>query len=167
LSFAHVLGCAKISQIHTFILLLLIIILSIRVFTSGLVSSPGELYDLIVEAGIKSPASGNQDGSYLTVHSHLAARFALSQLLGNFGLCIMDTGFWQKAFAADVSATVVGHLRRETCQHSADYLCNDSLDIFSGLSAISQSLGLWEPSLELGGLLSSICRNSRSRYVHI
>lgn len=80
---------------------------SISVFTSGMVDSPGELYDLIVAAGKKTPVAGNHERSCLTVHSANAARFAVSQVLGNFGLCIMDTGFWQKAFAADISAAVV------------------------------------------------------------
>ncbi|OAP57619.1 hypothetical protein AYL99_08357 [Fonsecaea erecta] len=112
--FYTVLGGIKATFItdylHSFILLLLIVIFSVRVFTSGIVDSPGQLYDMIVEASKKAPMASNQDGSYLTVHSPLAARFALSQLLGNFGLCIMDTGFWQKAFAADISAAVPGYL---------------------------------------------------------
>lgn len=52
--------------IHTFILLIIIIIFSLTAYASSdLLGSPAAVYDLLVEAAQSSPVDGNKDGSYL------------------------------------------------------------------------------------------------------
>lgn len=62
--------------IHTFILLIIIIIFSLTVYaTSDVLGSPGAVYDLLVKASIAHPVEGNKDGSYLTMQSREGAIF--------------------------------------------------------------------------------------------
>lgn len=52
--------------IHTFILLIIIIIFSLTAYAhSDVLGSPSAVYDLLVEASARHPVEGNKDGSYL------------------------------------------------------------------------------------------------------
>lgn len=52
--------------IHTFILLIIIIIFSLTAYASSdLLGSPAAVYDLLVQAAQSFPVDGNKDGSYL------------------------------------------------------------------------------------------------------
>jgi Na+/proline symporter len=62
--------------IHTFILLLIIIVFALTTYaTSDILGSPGAVYDLLVEAAAAHPVDGNKDGSYLTMQSREGAIF--------------------------------------------------------------------------------------------
>lgn len=54
--------------------------------------SPGRVYDLLVEAGIKHPVEGNAKGSYLTMRSKEGAIFFVINIVGNFGTVFCDNG---------------------------------------------------------------------------
>lgn len=57
--------------IHTFILLIIIIIFSLTAYASSdLLGSPAAVYDLLVEAAQSFPVEGNKDGSYLVSLLH-------------------------------------------------------------------------------------------------
>lgn len=52
--------------IHTFILLIIIIIFSLTAYASSdILGSPSAVYDLLVQAAQAHPVDGNKDGSYL------------------------------------------------------------------------------------------------------
>jgi len=68
------------------------------------------LYDLLVKHDGDKYIEGNYLGSVLTGKSQGAVIFGLILTAGNFGLCIMDSSFWQKTFSSDVRSTVPGYL---------------------------------------------------------
>lgn len=116
--------------IHTFIITIIICYFTIKTYSTPEIPSIGEMYNLVVAAGQQHPVSGNHNGSYLTMTSKNASSsspsahrvgsqadtcdqamlFSIIHLLGNFGLVIMDTGFFTKAFAAAPSAVVPGYI---------------------------------------------------------
>lgn len=54
--------------IHTFILLIIIIVFSLTTYaTSDVLGSPSAVYDRLVEAAAIHPVAGNAEGSYLTM----------------------------------------------------------------------------------------------------
>lgn len=95
---------------HTFVITVIICFFTIVTFQTPEISSPSHLFDLIVAAGKEHPVSGNQDGSYLTMTSKGAILFGIIHILANFGLVIMDTGFFVKAFSAAPQAVVPGYV---------------------------------------------------------
>ncbi|KAF7558079.1 hypothetical protein G7046_g5880 [Stylonectria norvegica] len=95
---------------HTFFITIVICFFTIKTFTTPEIGSPGGLYDLVVAAGNAHPVVGNKDGSYLTMTSKNAILFGIIHLLANFGLVIMDTGFFAKAFSAAPQAVVPGYI---------------------------------------------------------
>ncbi|KAM0321566.1 hypothetical protein ACHAQA_010056 [Verticillium albo-atrum] len=96
--------------IHTFIITIIICFFTIKAFLTPEISSPAHLYELIVAAGEAHPVPGNENGSYLTMTSHGAMLFGIIHVLANFGLVVMDTGFFVKAFAAQPQAVVPGYV---------------------------------------------------------
>ncbi|KAG8167700.1 hypothetical protein KVR01_003389 [Diaporthe batatas] len=95
---------------HTFIITIIICYFTIATFSVPEISSPGHLFDLVVKAGQAHPVAGNHDGSYLTMASKDAILFGIIHILANFGLVIMDTGFFTKAFSAAPQAVVPGYI---------------------------------------------------------
>ncbi|KAH6693533.1 urea active transporter [Plectosphaerella plurivora] len=96
--------------VHTFTITIIICFFTIKAFLTPEIASPAHLYDLIVAAGEAHPVSGNESGSYLTMTSHGAMLFGIIHILANFGLVIMDSGFYVKAFAAQPQAVVPGYI---------------------------------------------------------
>lgn len=52
--------------------------------TSDKIGSPGAMYDMLKEAAIKKPVSGNAGGSYLTMRSKSGLIFGVINIIGNF-----------------------------------------------------------------------------------
>ena len=72
--------------VHTFILLVIIIIFSFTTYaTSPLLGSPSKVFDLLVKAAADHPVEGNAGGSYLTMKSTQGAIFFVINIVGNFG----------------------------------------------------------------------------------
>lgn len=76
--------------LHTVALVIIAVYLTIKTITNPAIGSPRGLFDLVNAATPASPASGNQDGSYLTMASKGGLEFLVLHTLGNFGLVIMD-----------------------------------------------------------------------------
>ncbi|KAF4547828.1 Sodium:solute symporter-like protein 2 [Elsinoe fawcettii] len=95
---------------HTFVILIIACYFTVKAFVTPEIDSIGHLYDLVVAAGQAHPVDGNKDGSYFTMTSHGALMFAIIHVLANFGLVIMDTSFFSKAFAAKPAAVVKGYV---------------------------------------------------------
>ncbi|KAJ4864068.1 sodium:solute symporter family domain-containing protein [Trichoderma breve] len=95
---------------HTFVITVIICFFTIKTFTVPEIGSPAGLFELIVKAGQDHPVPGNEGGSYLTMTSKNAILFGIIHILANFGLVIMDTGFFAKAFSAAPQAVVPGYI---------------------------------------------------------
>ncbi|PWY84801.1 Na+/solute symporter [Aspergillus heteromorphus CBS 117.55] len=94
---------------HTAIILIIACYFTIKAFTFEEVGSIGGLYDLVQAAAKRHPVSGNHDGTYLTMTSKGAILFAILHICSNFGLVIMDTSYFIKAFSASPSSVVPGY----------------------------------------------------------
>ncbi|KAJ5769561.1 hypothetical protein N7520_004120 [Penicillium odoratum] len=94
---------------HTAIILIIACYFTAKAFSVDQVGSVGNLYDLLVAAAERHPVSGNQAGTYLTMKSKSAIIFGILHTLGNFGLVIMDTSYFIKAFSASPAAVVPGY----------------------------------------------------------
>lgn len=97
--------------IHTFILLVIIIIFALTAYASSdVLGSPGAVYDLLVEAAAAHPVEGNRDGSYLTMQSREGAIFFVINIVGNFGTVFLDNGYYNKAIAASPVHALPGYI---------------------------------------------------------
>lgn len=114
--------------VHTFILLILIIIFSLTAYAqSDVLGSPSKVYDLLVEAALRHPVSGNAEGSYLTMKSQGGVEFFvinigkpnypsdyigidLTGTVGNFGTVFLDNGYYNKAIAASPVHALPGYI---------------------------------------------------------
>ncbi|KAJ9270428.1 hypothetical protein DTO212C5_3459 [Paecilomyces variotii] len=94
---------------HTVIILIIACYFSIKVFTYDQIGSVGNLFELVKAASIRNPVSGNEQGTYLTMTSKGAILFGIIHICSNFGLVIMDTSYFIKAFSASPSAVVPGY----------------------------------------------------------
>lgn len=95
---------------HTFTILIVLCWFSAKAFSVDEIGSIQHLYDLLKAASQQNPVTGNHDGSYLTMTSKGGIEFGILHILANFGLVIMDTSFFIKAFAASPSAVVPGYV---------------------------------------------------------
>ena len=98
--------------IHTFIALIIFMYIATVGVTNDKVGSIGKLYDLVVEYQETSGLyiKGNYKGSLLTMKSKGSWYFGLIHNIGDIGLTVMDSSFWQKAYSADVTATVPAYI---------------------------------------------------------
>ncbi|KAK2601784.1 hypothetical protein QQS21_004668 [Conoideocrella luteorostrata] len=95
---------------HTFVITIVVCFFTIKVFLVPEIGSPHDLFNIIAQVGKVHPVDGNRDGSYLTMTSKGAILFGIIHILSNFGLVIMDTGFFAKAFSAAPHAVVPGYI---------------------------------------------------------
>ncbi|KAI0894178.1 Na+/solute symporter [Annulohypoxylon nitens] len=97
--------------IHTFILLIIIIIFSLTAYASSdRLGSPSAVYDLLVEAALSHPVDGNANGSYLTMRSKEGVIFFVINIVGNFGTVFLDNGYYNKAIAASPVHALPGYI---------------------------------------------------------
>ncbi|KAJ6781649.1 hypothetical protein PWT90_01399 [Aphanocladium album] len=95
---------------HTFVITAIVCFFTIKVWLTPEIGSPAALFDTITQLAVNRPVSGNHNGSYLTMTSKNAILFGIIHTLSNFGLVIMDTGFFAKAFSAAPHAVVPGYI---------------------------------------------------------
>ncbi|KAI9737742.1 MAG: hypothetical protein M1834_009110 [Cirrosporium novae-zelandiae] len=95
---------------HTCVILIICCYFTIKAFTFSEIESVGHLFELLQAASIRHPISGNENGSYLTMTSKGGILFGILHICANFGLVIMDTSFFIKAFAASPAAVVPGYV---------------------------------------------------------
>ncbi|KAK3372707.1 Sodium:solute symporter family-domain-containing protein [Podospora didyma] len=120
--------------IHTFILLIIIIIFSLTTYASSdILGSPSKVYDLLVEAALKHPVDGNKDGSYLTMQSREGAIFFVINIVGNFGTVFLDNGYYNKAIAASPVHALPGYIIGGLCWFAIPWLTATTM----GLAALS------------------------------
>jgi Na+/proline symporter len=99
-------------QIHTAIILITILIFWFKVYASGnQVGSPGKMWDLLIEAAKRNNYSApTKDGSYLTIRSLGALKFAILSILEYTGVVFLDNSFHQKGIAADPASAIPGYV---------------------------------------------------------
>ncbi|KAI1101999.1 Sodium:solute symporter family-domain-containing protein [Jackrogersella minutella] len=95
--------------LHTTVALILIIYFTLKILTHEAVGGLGGLYDKVMATAAENYIPGNYEGSLLTMKSKDAIIWGLILKFGNLALVVMDTAFWQKSFASEVSATVPGY----------------------------------------------------------
>ncbi|KAF1987581.1 urea active transporter [Aulographum hederae CBS 113979] len=95
---------------HTTVILIILCYFSVKAWTIEEIGSVGKLYELVKAATERNPIPGNHDGSYLTMTSKDGILFGILHLCANFGLVIMDTSFFIKAFSASPKAVVPGYI---------------------------------------------------------
>ncbi|KAH8650014.1 SSS family solute:Na+ symporter [Xylariales sp. PMI_506] len=96
--------------VHTFFIMIVLVWFTIKVILVEEIGSIGALYDAVVAVDRENPVAGNYQGSHLTMRSDGCLYFGILHVISNFGSVIMDTGFWQKGFSADVAAAVPGYV---------------------------------------------------------
>ncbi|CAM9024315.1 unnamed protein product [Wickerhamomyces anomalus] len=99
--------------VHSFILLIVMCYICTAALTNENIGGLDGLYDKLVAkeaAGELRYIEGNYKGSFITGKSQGAVFFGLIHSIGDTGLTVMDSSFWQKSFSADVRATVPGYL---------------------------------------------------------
>lgn len=92
--------------LHTTIALILIIYFTLAVLTHEQIGGLSGLYDKVRDSAADNYIIGNYAGSLLSFRSKGAIMFGLILKFGNLALVVMDTAFWQKAFASEVHSTV-------------------------------------------------------------
>lgn len=97
--------------IHTIAIIVIILTFAFKTFaTSEVLGSPGKVWELITQAGINHPVSGNAEGSYLTMHSRSGGIFFVINIVGNFGTVFLDNGYWNKAIASSPASALPGYI---------------------------------------------------------
>jgi Na+/proline symporter len=99
-------------QIHTAIILIIILVFWFKVYATGSqIGSPGKMWDLLIEAAKRNNYSApTKDGSYLTIRSLGALKFAILSILEYTGVVFLDNSFHQKGIAADPASAIPGYV---------------------------------------------------------
>ncbi len=101
--------------VHTFIAVILLCYFSTAVLASDKINGLSGLYDLVMKHDGDRYIDGNYQGSVMTFKSKGAIIFGIIHSVGDFGLTVMDSSFWQKTFSASVKATVPGYIIGAVC----------------------------------------------------
>jgi Na+/proline symporter len=72
--------------------------------------SPRKFYELLVQASIDMPISGNHEGSYLTFKSNGGLVFAIDLLVAGFSTVWLDQAYWQRAIASRPETSVKAYM---------------------------------------------------------
>ncbi|KAH6623985.1 Sodium:solute symporter family-domain-containing protein [Chaetomium sp. MPI-SDFR-AT-0129] len=129
--------------VHTFILLIIIIVFSLTAYAShDVLGSPGAVYDLLVKAATRHPVDGNKDGSYLTMQSREGAIFFVINIVGNFGTVFLDNGYYNKAIAASPVHALPGYILGGLCWFAIPWLTATTM----GLTALAMENTPWFPT---------------------
>ncbi|KAH0233559.1 sodium symporter family protein, partial [Aureobasidium melanogenum] len=98
--------------VHTAIILIIIFVFWFKVYATGdQIGSPGKMWDLLNAAANRNDYSApTEGGTYLTIRSLGALKFAILSLLEYTGVVFLDNSFHQKGIAADPAAAVPGYV---------------------------------------------------------
>ncbi|KAI2468481.1 sodium/proline symporter [Annulohypoxylon bovei var. microspora] len=119
--------------LHTFIIMIILVWITIKIIVAKEIGSIGALYDAVVAADKIRPVQGNYGGSHLTMRSEQCLYFGILHVISNFGAVIMDTGFWQKGFSANVASAVPSYVLGGIASFSVPW----AIGTFGGLAAVA------------------------------
>jgi len=141
---------------HTVIIYLVILtFVSMVFFISPVTGGIEGMYQKLVEAADLRPVleptftegePGNAMGAYLTMASAGGLIFGVINIVGNFGTVFVDQAYWQRAIAAQPSATVKGFLLGGMCWFSIPF----TLATTMGLTAVALNVQLTPEQVQLG-----------------
>ncbi|KAI6715655.1 hypothetical protein JHW43_001857 [Diplocarpon mali] len=116
--------------VHTFILLIIILIFAFTTYaTSDVLGSPKSVFDLLVTAAADHPVKGNAGGSYLTMRSKEGAIFFVINIVGNFGTVFLDNGYYNKAIAASPVHALPGYIMGGISWFAIPWLCATTMGL--------------------------------------
>ncbi|CAL3973585.1 unnamed protein product [Diplocarpon coronariae] len=116
--------------VHTFILLIIILIFAFTTYaTSDVLGSPKAVFDLLVTAAADHPVKGNAGGSYLTMRSKEGAIFFVINIVGNFGTVFLDNGYYNKAIAASPVHALPGYIMGGISWFAIPWLCATTMGL--------------------------------------
>jgi len=117
--------------IHTVALFIIILVFGFTVWaTSPKIGSVGKMMKLLDEVTARGDGPpGNAENSYLTMDSYGGVIFGIINIVGNFGTVFCDQAYWQRAFAARPSATVLGYLVGGLCWFSIPFFLATTLGL--------------------------------------
>ena len=96
---------------HTLILMVIILYFMFSAYTTNAqIGSPSAMYQLLKDAAVKRPVTGNQDGSYVTMKSNFALIFGVIQLCSGSGTVFLDQAYWQRAIASRPTTAVRAYI---------------------------------------------------------
>ncbi|CAK7897362.1 urea active transporter [[Candida] anglica] len=96
--------------VHSLVLLIVLCYISTAILQNEQIGGIGGLYDLAIQHDGKRYIEGNYKGSLLTGKSQGAIFFGLIHAIGDTGLTVMDSSFWQKSFSANLKSSVPGYI---------------------------------------------------------
>ncbi|CDO93558.1 unnamed protein product [Kluyveromyces dobzhanskii CBS 2104] len=96
--------------LHSLIALIILVYFNTAIISNEKIGGISGLYEKVLEREGDRYIEGNYKGSFLTGKSQGAIFFGIIHCVGDFGLTVMDSSFWQKAFSANVKASVPGYL---------------------------------------------------------
>ena len=149
---------------HTVIIFIVILTFVAMVFFISPITGGVEgMYDKLVAAADLNPVMsptfsadgvvegdpstyGNAMGAYLTMASAGGLIFGVINIVGNFGTVFVDQAYWQRAIAAQPSATVKGFLLGGMCWFSIPF----TLATTMGLTAVALDVQLTPEQVQLG-----------------
>ncbi|MCP4799244.1 MAG: sodium:solute symporter family protein [bacterium] len=141
---------------HTVIIFIVILTFVATVFFISPITGGVEgMYDKLVEAASLKPVleptftegePGNAMGAYLTMASAGGLIFGVINIVGNFGTVFVDQAYWQRAIAAQPSATVKGFLLGGMCWFAIPF----TLATTMGLTAVALDVALTPEQVQLG-----------------
>ena len=141
---------------HTVIIFIVILtFVSMVFFISPITGGVEGMYDKLVEAASLNPVleptftpgePGNAMGAYLTMASAGGLIFGVINIVGNFGTVFVDQAYWQRAIAAQPSATVKGFLLGGMCWFAIPF----TLATTMGLTAVALDVALTPEQVQLG-----------------
>ena len=141
---------------HTVIIFIVILTFVAMVFFISPITGGIEgMYDKLVAAADLRPVleptftpgePGNAMGAYLTMASAGGLIFGVINIVGNFGTVFVDQAYWQRAIAAQPSATVKGFLLGGMCWFSIPF----TLATTMGLTAVALDVELTPEQVQLG-----------------
>ena len=141
---------------HTVIIFIVTLtFVSMVFFISPITGGVEGMYDKLVEAASLNPVleptftpgePGNAMGAYLTMASAGGLIFGVINIVGNFGTVFVDQAYWQRAIAAQPSATVKGFLLGGMCWFAIPF----TLATTMGLTAVALDVALTPEQVQLG-----------------
>ena len=149
---------------HTVIIFIVILsFVAMVFFISPITGGVEGMYDKLVAAADLNPVIsptfteggavegdpstyGNAMGAYLTMASAGGLIFGVINIVGNFGTVFVDQAYWQRAIAAQPSATVKGFLLGGMCWFSIPF----TLATTMGLTAVALDVQLTPEQVQLG-----------------
>ncbi|CDR39942.1 CYFA0S04e00760g1_1 [Cyberlindnera fabianii] len=149
--------------IHTFILLIFIMIFAYTVYTGddSKIGSPKRMVELLTERAETLPVEGNYHGSYLTFRSKNGVIYAIQTVILGFGLVNCDQAYWSRAIASRSKTISSSYFCAACCW----FIIPVTMGLTLGLGARALSLNDDFPSLSDAEISAGLSAVAAAGYV--